>query len=162
TGPPICTQRTQSPTQECQPADEQGSRGHHPPHTTPTRPVDHPGTSARSAPRTARAHHADPPAATTATQSCALTNAPSYEPHGFEGLVVAEIVDRPEHLAVTDGYDHAERRFALDSARRATPPDPPEKHHAVISHIADLLRFHLEAVELGAIGVPEPPHALVA
>src|SRR2546423_4229955 len=84
------------------------------------------------------------------------------QPHRFEGLVVAEIVDRPEHLAVTDGYDHAERRFALDAARRATPPDPPEEHHAVISHIADLVRFHLEAVELGAIGVPEPPHALMA
>src|SRR2546423_15535750 len=84
------------------------------------------------------------------------------QPHRFEGLVVAEIVDRPEHLAVPDGYDHAERRFALDSARRATPPDPPEEHHAVISHIADLVRFHLESVELCVLCAPESRHFLLS
>src|SRR5690349_6116529 len=81
--------------------------------------------------------------------------------HGFEGLLVAEIVEGPDYLSVANRDDRASGRFGRDPARLAAPPEPAKQHNAVVSHIAKPLRLELEVLKLSSIGVPEPPHPLV-
>src|SRR5437764_11793984 len=111
-----------------------------------TRTVDHAGTSARGAPGTAHAHHVDPPAATTATQSCALTNAPSYESHGFNGFGAGGVLaNTHDPIRVESEHD----RVSGVHASAARLPAPMLMRHAddQISRVDQLLGHDLPVLK---------------
>src|SRR5256885_6495853 len=75
------------------------------------------------------------------------------QPHGFEGLLVAEVVERAEQHAVADCCHRGEGRLGFDSACCTAPPNLPQQHDAVVAHITNLVGFNLEAIELCSIAV---------
>src|SRR5215217_1085683 len=68
------------------------------------------------------------------------------QPHGFEGFLMAEVVDRVDDLPVAQGDDHAHGRAHVDPARGAAPAHLAKKHNAVFVHVAKLLRLVVEVL----------------
>jgi len=81
---------------------------------------------------------------------------------GFEGVLMAEVIHRPDDSPFANGHDEAGWGIKLDPACRATPTEMAEKDNALVPNVMQSLGLESKVIQVSSIGVPELAHPLDA
>src|SRR5205823_9138315 len=85
---------------------------------------------------------------------CPLTSAPSYEPHGFEGLASVEVKGHPHDASVANGPHGTTRDADLDSHPSPTS-EVADQNHRIITRVDHV--FDLDPIALPRLQPVKPP-----